>query len=178
MRRSIRLALVPTLLVSLGLTACSDKTPPATWMKVEPPKVSTETDDIAVNEGTLGDGTYWAEIAPVSGSGDIVFRVLKARFGETCLEWAKDMGLEDGCLNDYNVESYPVAYVALDGTAEVSVAKADGPGTSYSINADVLKDLVRGDSNGAPDGYSWVPFPFVVTVINGFATTARQFWVP
>lgn len=147
-------------------------------MKVEPPKVSTETDDVAVNDGTIGDGTYWAEIAPVSGSGDIVFRVLKARFGETCLKWAKDMGLEDGCLNDYNVESYPVAYVALDEMAEVSVAKADGPGTSYSINADVLKGLVRGDINGAPEGYAWVPFPFVVAVTNGYVTTAEQYWVP
>ena len=147
-------------------------------MNVEPPKVSTETDDVAVNDGTIGDGMYWAEIAPVSGSGDIVFRVLKARFGKTCLKWAKDMGLEDGCLNDYNVDSYPVAYVALDEMAEVSVAKADGPGTSYSINADVLKGLVRGDIDGSPDGYAWVPFPFVVTVTNGYVTSAGQYWVP
>lgn len=178
MLRIIRLALVPALLVSLGLTACSDKMPPATWVKVEPPKVSTETDDITVNEGTLSDGTYWAEIAPVSGSGDIVFRVLKARFGETCLKWAKDMGLEDGCLNDYNVESYPVAYVALDEMADVTVTKPDGPGTGYSINADVLKGLVRGNITDAPDNYSWVPFPFVVTVTNGYVTTADQYWVP
>lgn len=147
-------------------------------MIVDPPAVSTETDDVAVNNGTIGDGTYWAEIAPVSGPGDIVFRVLKARFGETCLKWAKDMGLEDGCLNDYSVESHPVAYVALDDQATVSVAKTDGPGTNYSINGDVLKGLVRGDIDGSPDGYAWVPFPFIVVVTNGYVTTAEQYWVP
>ena len=167
------------IVLALVVVACSDRTPPAaSWMVVDPPVVSTETDDVAVNDGTIGDGTYWTEIAPVSGSGDIVFRVLKARFGDTCLKWAKDVGLEDGCLNDYNVESYPVAYVALDEMAEVSVAKADGPGTSYSINADVLKGLIRGDINGAPEGYAWVPFPFVVAVTNGYVTTAEQYWVP
>lgn len=167
-----------TVAVVLVVAACADTTPPATWTKVTSPVVSSQTDDVAVEGTTLNDGTYWAEIAPVSGSGDIVFRVLKARFGATCTKWATDMGLDDGCLNDYNVESYPVAYVALDPKASVTVAESDGPGTSYSINADTLQKLVNGDTQDAPGGYSWVPFPFVVTVIDGYVTTAEQYWVP
>jgi len=177
MRRFASPVSVSTLLVAFALTACSDKTPPATWSKVDPPIVTNETDDVAVNEGILSDGTYWAEIAPISGSGDIAFRVVKARFGATCETWAKENGFEF-CANDYAVEEQPDGYVALDNLASISVAKADGPGTNYSINADVLRGLIRGDIDGAPDGYSWVPFPFVVTVTNGNVTTAEQYWVP
>lgn len=166
------------VVVMLLLTACSDRTPPAaSWRTVDPPTVATETDDIAVNGGTLGDGVYWAEVAPVSGSGDTVFHVVKARFGKTCEAWAKDNGLEF-CANDYAIENEPDAYVALDELASVSVAKDDGPGFNYSINADVLKGLIRDDIDGAPDGYAWVPFPFVVTVTNGYVTSAEQYWVP
>ena len=163
--------------VALG-AGCSRSNPPASWSEVDPPVVKTETADIVVNDATLADGTYWATIALVSGNDDVVFRVLKARFGNTCMKWAEDNGMTEGCMNDYHVESYPDAYVGLDKLADVTVAKLDGPGTSYSINADTLKKLMQGDKTNAPDDYTWVPFPFVVTVINGLVTTAAQYWVP
>lgn len=163
--------------IALG-AGCSRSNPPASWSEVDPPVVKTETDDVVVDGATLADGTYWATIALVSGNDDVVFRVLKARFGDTCTQWAEDNGMADGCMNDYDVESYPDAYVGLDKLADVTVAKLDGPGTSYSINADTLKKLMQGDKTNAPDDYTWVPFPFVVTVINGLVTTAAQYWVP
>lgn len=164
---------------SLGaLAGCSRSNPPASWNVVGPPVVTTETDDIVVNDATLADGTYWATIALVSGNDDVVFRVLKARFGDTCMKWAEDNGMTEGCMNDYDVESHPDAYVGLDKLADVTVAKADGPGISYSINAGTLKKLMLGTKTNAPNGYTWVPFPFVVTVINGLVTTAAQYWVP
>ena len=162
----------------LILGSCRDPSAPeATWAEVDPPVVTEQTDDVRVAGGQLADGTYWAEIAPVSGTGEIVFRVVKARFGATCEEWAKDNGLEF-CANDYAVESFPDAHVALDELAAVSVARPDGPGTNFSINPDVLKGLIRGDDLGEPEGYSWAAFPFVVVVTNGFVTSAEQLWVP
>lgn len=175
-RHVVLLAL--TLVATLALSACSSKNPPATWAKVDPPVIKGETDEIVVDKGTLADGSYWATIAPVSGSSEIAFRVLKARFGDACYAWAKENGIEDGCLNDYHVDDWPDAYVALDKMADVSVATADGPGTSWSINADTLKRLVFGGSVDAPKNYTWTPFPFLVTVTNGRATTAQQYWVP
>ena len=161
-----------------GLVGCASRNPPSTWAKVEAPLVKDQTDDIKVDNGRLVDGTYWATIAPVSGSHSIAFRILKARFGATCLTWAKDYGTDDSCVNDYNVESYPEAYAALDRMADVSVAKADMPGTSFSVNAKTLQKLLDGTPAGAPSGYTWTPFPFLVTVTNGWVTTARQYWVP
>lgn len=161
---------------------CSRTNPGASWNIVDPPVVKTQTDDVVVKDATLADGTYWATAALVSGTNDIVFRVLKARFGDTCTKWAIDNGMVDGCMNDYDVESYPDAYVGLDKLADVTVAKADGPGTSYSITTDALAQLMEGKTTGdetkVPDGYTWVPFPFVVTVTNGLVTTAAQYWVP
>lgn len=183
MRRSVSAVALFCLLGSIAVTAsgCSKEPPAASWAKVASPVVKTATNDVTVDNGTLADGTYWATIALASGSGDIVFRVLKARFGATCTKWAKDNGMTDACMDDYNVESYPDAYASLDNRAEVSVAKPDGPGTSYSINVDTLKALMHGDiteGGDVPAGYSWVPFPFVVTVTNGYVTTAAQYWVP
>jgi len=129
---------------------------------------------------TISKGNQ-ATVSLTSGTGDVVFRVMKARFGGTCVKWAKDNGMTDACMDDYNVDSFTDAYAALDDRAEVSVAKADGPGTNYSINVDTLKALMHGadaELGGAPKGYSWVPFPFVVAVTNGYVTTANQYWVP
>ena len=180
MRFRPRLGVVVALF--LVVVGCSRLDSSASWNRVDPPMVKTETDDVVLDGATLSDGTYWATIALVSGTNDIVFRVLKARFGDTCTKWANDNGMADGCTNDYNVDSYPDAYVGLDKLADVSVAKADGPGTSYSINADTLRQLIKGTTMGDdtkfPDGYTWVPFPFLVTVIDGLVTTAAQYWVP
>lgn len=174
-RPRISLAVVTAAL--LALVACSDSAAPSSWAIVDPPTVANETDDIVSANATVADGTYWAEIAPVSGSGDIAFRIVKARFGATCEAWARENGLEF-CANDYAVETYPVAYVALDDDAEVTVAKPDGPGTSYSISVDTLHRVLRGDTGGAPDGYAWAAFPFLVDVVDGYAVAARQYWVP
>lgn len=170
-----------TVVLIVSSTACSDTTPrTASWETTNPPIVKTETDDVTVTNGTLADGTYWAEIARISGSGDIAFRVTKARFGDTCETWARDNGLEF-CANDYAVESYPDAYVALDDDAAISVAKPDGPGTNYEIDTTTLKELMA-DAQPAgdvvPTGYSWTPFPFIVGVADGYAIDADQFWVP
>lgn len=175
-RRTRDFALLAVCVAVLG--ACSDKVPPeASWARVDPPVVEAETDDVTVINGKLEDGRYWATVAPVSGSGEIVFRVVKVRFGDACEAWAKERGLEF-CANDYAVEEFPDAYVALDELAEVTVSKADGPGTNYSVNGDTLKGLVRGDIDNATEGYVWTPFPFVATVTNGFVTSAEQYWVP
>jgi hypothetical protein len=114
----------------------------------------------------------------VSGAADIVFRVTRVRFGEACLAWAAEMLREDACLNDYGVEEYPEAFVSISPLARVSVAKPEGPGENLLVDATTLRHLVLGDMPALPDGYFWVPFPFVVTVEDGAVTAAHQLWVP
>ena len=157
--------------------ACGSDRGSASWGVTPPPTVTDQTDDVIVAKGLLANGTYWAEAALVSGSNDLVFRVTKVRFGAICERWAKENGLEF-CANDYAVEPFPDAVVALLADATVTVAQPDGPGTNYSITPEELRKLIRGESVDGPDGYSWAGFPFVVEVRDGSAVSAAQFWVP
>ena len=163
---------------ALAASACGDDDPDTTWAQVEAPSVVDQTDDVVVVEGTLADGRYWGTVALVSGSGEVVFRVVKARFGAFCEAWAADQGREMGCPNDYDVETFPDAHAALADDAAVTVAVPDGPGTNLTITASRLEALIAGAPGDVPSGYTWVPFPFVVRVDDGYVVDAQQFWVP
>jgi len=166
------------VLVALLAPACGDDDPDATWAQVTAPSVVDQTDDVVVVDGTLADGTYWGTVARVSGTGEVVFRVVKARFGTFCEAWAAERGRATGCLNDYDVETYPDAHAALADDAAVTVAVPDAPGTNLVITPSRLGSLLTGEVGEGPTGYAWVPFPFVVRVDGGYVVDAQQFWVP
>lgn len=147
------------------------------WETTRPPQVS-ETDEVRVDGNDLEDGTYWADVRSVSGGDDIVFRVTRVRFGAACERWAAETLREDACLNDYGVEEYPEAFVALSPYATVSVAEPDAPGRNLLVDAATLRLLVLGEDITVPGRYAWVPFPFVVTVEAGTVAEAHQLWVP
>ena len=85
---------------------------------------------------------------------------------------------EDACLNDYGVEEYPEAFVSLSSYATVSVAMPGAPGENVLVDAATLRHLVLRDVIVLPEGYEWVPFPFVVNVEAGTIVEAHQHWVP
>lgn len=163
------------------LTACEAGSvapaPKPSWEITASPQV-TVTDEVRVVGADLADGTYWAGVSSVSGSDDIVFNVTRVRFGEACLAWAAEMLRDDACLNDYGVEEYPEAFVSISPLARVSVATPDGPGRNLRIDTTTLRRLISGDTFPLPDGYFWVPFPFVVTVEDATVVEAHQLWVP
>lgn len=164
--------------VATALIACGADEPTATWQRVPAPTVADQTDDVTAAAGTLDNGTYWATVGLVSGTRDVVFQVRKARFGAFCHAWAAEQGRPEGCLNDYDVEPFPTAFVALDDDAAVTVAQPEGPGTNRSITPATLRALLAGDATTAPDDYTWTPFPFLVVVDDGAVLDAQQFWVP
>jgi hypothetical protein len=163
------------------LTACTAGSvapaPKPSWEITASPQV-TVTDEVRVVGNDLADGTYWASVSSVSGSGDLVFNVTRVRFGEVCLAWAAEMLRDDACLNDYGVEEYPEAFVSVSPLARVSVATPDGPGRNLRVDTATLRLLLVGDAPPLPDGYFWVPFPFIVTVEDATVVEAHQLWVP
>lgn len=159
-------------------TSTTASAPAATWATVRPPTVTGSTDPVTFSNGKLADGTYWATLSPVSGSGDLVFTVARAYFGADCTTWAAERGMTEGCPNDYAVDDSNTALVAMNEGSTASVAAATGPGTNYSITAETLRGLFDGTSSSPVPGYQWTPFPFLVSVRNGFVLDARQFWVP
>lgn len=150
------------------------------WRQTVSPVVIDETHDLPDSDSeSLQDGKYWAEIARVQKTGDIIFQLYKARFGATCIAWAKENGLEEGCLNDYSVENNSGNFfVGFSQNARVSVAQQDMPGKSYRITQETLRAAMQGQVKGSPQDYEWVPFPFLVHVANKEVVSAEQFWVP
>jgi len=167
---------VAVLLVACGDGSVSPAAKPS-WEQTPPPQV-TVTDEVRVDGSALADGTYWAHVSAVSGIDDIIFKVTRVRFGEACLTWAAEMLREDACLNDYGVEEYPEAFVSIGALARVSVAVPDGPGRNLRVDTATLRRLVLGDMPALPNGYFWVPFPFIVTVEDAIVVEAHQLWVP
>lgn len=149
-----------------------------TWTKVAPPTVTGSTDAVTVNDGGLADGSYWATIGQVSGSGEVVFTVSRAYFGAACEEWASERHMEEGCMNDYAVDDTDTAIVALAPDATGSVQMPAGPGMGYTVDAHILEALVSGSMTSPIAGYEWVPYPFLVNVQDGYVRDAQQIWVP
>jgi len=136
--------------------------------------VETATDTVGEPDDAVADGRYWGTIVKDTFTFDLDI----ARFGATCEEWAAARGMQESCPNDYAVEDVDGPQVALADDARVSVAAPSGPGTSWWIDGATFTRIAGGDTVGVPAGYSWTPFPFVVTVENGSVTTAEQLWVP
>jgi hypothetical protein len=87
-----------------------------------------------------------------------------------------------GLDSDVYIPPDPAADRDIELTAElpVSVARPDRPGVSYAISGAELARLVGGAAPeaGAPEGYRYVEFPFLVTVQGGRPTAVQQLWAP
>lgn len=170
------------LMVSIltALTGCATSVDPAgkpSWANIASPVVES-TDPVLTENGEISPGLYWAEVARVSGTSDIVFRITRVYFREECDKWAMETMNKNECFNDYGVQEFPYAYASISPVAKVSVAHQQGPGTNLSVDTATIKNLVLSEYVNSPSSYSWVPFPFVVRVEQGIIVEAHQFWVP
>ena len=170
------------ILVSLLLiTGCSTRSSgaPSEWVE------TTATFDLGGQtaapipaDRVLPDGNYWAVVNEVLGSDNIVFEVYQARFGTTCEKWATENGMNEGCPDDYYVDSSTHQVLTTSNVKWVSVAESSAPGKNYRVAYSTLVRLVRGEKTSVPNGFSWTPFPFILRVSNGDVTSIDQYWVP
>jgi len=148
------------------------------WRKVQAPVVTDSTDEVVVTNSRIADGTYWTWVERVLGTESIVFHVARVRMGATCEAWAKENGMQEGCMDDYAVDQNETALVDISETARVTVAFQESPGTSYEINTSVLKKLIAGVATSPIAQYHWVAFPFISRIKNNTVVDAQQMWVP
>lgn len=163
------------------LTACGglQDSEPKEWSDVSVPfDLGGSTAEPIPVDRVLPDGRYWATLHEVLGSDAVVFEVTRARFGATCNQWAAERGMEEGCTNDYAVDDSTRQLLEAGGVTWVSVADPDSPGQSRRVKLRTLVRLVRGEQVDMPSGYSWTPFPFIVTVERGKTVGIDQYWVP
>ena len=125
----------------------------------------------------MADGNYWAEaIAVGSGRPFILFSLSQAVFGPTCID---ELGAQE-CDDEYGViaEPHGTLQVLWDDLDSVTVAAESRQ--NYAVPGAELASLVGGNlpSADAPADYSYVPYPFLLTVRNGQIVEAHQIWVP
>jgi hypothetical protein len=173
---------VVAVTVFVVIAGCSTGTESLTtqkiWRKVQAPVVTDSTDEVVVTNSRIADGTYWTWIERVLGTESIVFHVARVRMGATCEAWAKENGMQEGCMDDYAVDQNETALVDISETARVTVAFQESPGTSYEINTSVLKKLIAGVATSPIAQYHWVAFPFISRIKNNTVVDAQQMWVP
>jgi hypothetical protein len=168
--------------ILLAFAGCSTGTESLTtqkfWRKVQAPVVTDSTDEVVVTNSRIADGTYWTWVERVLGTESIVFHVARVRMGATCEAWAKENGMQEGCMDDYAVDQNETALVGISETARVTVAFQESPGTSYEITTSVLKKLIAGVATSPIAQYHWVAFPFISRIKNNTVVDAQQMWVP
>jgi hypothetical protein len=131
----------------------------------------------------LPDGSYYAVLngadAHVS-TPRVTMTIYQLLTGPEAIAAAQADG--HGLDSDLYVPAQPAAQRDLELRADlvISVARPDRPNVSYAVSPTELTRLVNGGppSPGAPDGYRYVPFPFLVTVAGGVPTRLEQLWAP
>ena len=124
---------------------------------------------------SLADGIYWGD-ANAAKNG-VEFTVVQMFFGDACFA---NVGTgEEDCLADRG-SAGPTGTIALAPDADVTVVYVPPAViTSYRITASELTRLVAAlpPSADAPSDFSYVSFPFILTVRNGVAIAADQRYV-
>lgn len=145
---------------------------------VPAPQLPSGHTDPFNGSGALADGVYWA-VHTGDGAGGPTFEVYQAFFGDECVSEAESRG--DECLNDIFVpadEYRTVEGMKWGDDAVISVSDVNTQ-QSYRITAAELATLQTGSPGaGAPSGFMYVPFAFMVTVEDGKITGYEQVWTP
>ncbi len=165
--------------VCFALAACGGDEGPGTvelYDRAPVPGVPDRTN--AVDPSALGpDGAYWAELVlPVDTSRpSLTFRITQAFFADACTE---ELGA-DACPNDFGTLSEPSLETDAALTDLASVTVVTGDRVNFAVTADELFSLASGaaPAAAAPEGFEFVPFPFLLTVRGGKIVEARQIWL-
>ncbi|MDO8390541.1 MAG: hypothetical protein Q7V57_08640 [Actinomycetota bacterium] len=148
------------------------------WEEVAPPDFPSGHTDPFVSSGVLADGTYWV----VYNGGEKLtpdITVVQAYTGDECESQAVAAG--DECLNGVYIPSSPSRDINdLPFHDNVYLTVSDvATQKSYWITPDELMTIrASSPSAGAPEGFGFVPFAFLMTVKDGVIEYFQQIWTP
>lgn len=151
-----------------ALVACSDPGPGTVqpYDRAPVPPVPNRTTEVTA-QGDLADGQYWATVTGAN-SGDpsptITWVLVVASFDE---------------LGDVHTVEEPSRQVASPIAAVLSASVVGSDRQNYAVPADELLSLLLDNppSDDAPDTYTYMPYPFLVTVTSGVVVDVRQIWL-
>ena len=164
-------------------TPVTESLPPETtpvvqsWDEIGPPNAPTDHTD-EVPDGALVDGFYWANLVGGTAAAPYV-TVMQAFFGDECPTAAAEDGEE--CYGDVYVRATPTLDVDDVPFAADALITVVDPNVmqNYRIDATELDVLrTQGASDAAPEGFLFVPFPWLMAVQGGEIVAFQQLWVP
>lgn len=124
------------------------------------------------------DGEYWAELSGGSEGTErsFTFLLTQAFFADACVE---ELGVDE-CSNDFGTRDEPSAIVMVKLADVGSATVVADNRQNFAITPDELFVLASGEppSEGATEGFTYVPFPFLLSVRDGEIVEAHQIWLP
>lgn len=148
------------------------------WEEVAPPDFPVGHTDPYASSGVLADGTYWV----IYNGGEKMtpdITVVQAYTRDECETQAAADG--DECLNGVyipadmyrEIDDLPFHDNVYLTVSDVATQK------SYWITPDELMTIrASSPSDGAPEGFGFVPFAFLMTVKAGVIEYFQQIWTP
>ena len=129
----------------------------------------------------LPDGTYYGVIEGATADPPrVAVTIYELLTGPDAIAAAQADGA--GLDSDIYVRPTPSAAreIVLAPDLAISVAQPDRPGISWAVTPAELLALIGGGppSAGAPEGYRYLPFPFLITVAGGQPARLEQLWSP
>ena len=166
----------------LTLSACGGDEGPGTvklYDRAPVPGVPDRTAVIDPSMTTLApDGEYWSDLLGGTDGDNptITFLLTQALFADACTD---TLGA-DACADDYGVIEDPHATVIVVQADIGSVTVVAQTRQNFAVTPQELYILAGGGppNDSAPDGFVYVPFPFLLSVRDGKIVQAHQIWVP
>lgn len=124
---------------------------------------------------------YYATITEggTPSSGSVVFELVQLFVGADC---TAHFGIEDedACVNDYGVETKPTTSLTVPLSSQYITVADAATQQSLQITGTELFNLIHGDdpAAGAPVGYVYSGFGYLLTVKGGSVTRLEQWWTP
>jgi hypothetical protein len=151
---------------------------PVEYAAVAAPRFPTRSAPPPEGDG-LPDGAYYAVVdgAGIDPAPYVDVTIYQLVTGPEALDAAAADG--EGLDSDIYVRPAPAVPRRVPLPAVLSVARPDRPDVSYGVSAGELVRLVVGaPPTGAPSGYRYLPFPYLVTVAGGVPVSVEQLWSP
>ncbi len=176
---SVRLVAI-AVAASLALTACAGDDGPDTVKLYDRAPVPGVPDRTAVVDPAMStfatDGEYWADLSGGTVDETLTFLLTQAFFADAC---AAELGIDE-CPNDFGTLDEPNALVTVEMMNIGSATVVADNRQNFAVTPQELSILAGGQppSAGAPEGFTYVPFPFLLTVRDGKIVEAHQIWLP
>lgn len=148
---------------------------PALYAEVSPPTPPKNNTSDVPDNASLPNGVYWVDYT--GGEKDTPsMRVQQAFFGDACVTKAAQTA--QTCDGGLFVPSSPDRETSLPFATNVKMTVSDQrTKKSYRITPDELVRIrASSPSDGAPDGYGFTNFRFLMTFSGGKITKFEQLW--